>query len=145
MISGFVVSLALQMGWGLDKDKPRDFAWIMIVTVSITTAVWLAVTFLTDPESKDTLVAFYRRTHPSAAGWRPIAALAPDVRPSTGGLFNLLDWICGCVLIYGILFGTGKLILEDFVSGSLLMAAGLIAGAIIYWDLARRGWSTVVD
>ena len=145
MISGFAVSLALQMGWGLDKDQPRDFAWIMIVTVSITTVVWLVVTFLTEPESKDTLVAFYRRTHPSAAGWRPIAALAPEVHPSTGGLFNLLDWICGCVLIYGILFGTGKLILEDFVSGSLLMAAGLIAGAIIYWDLARRGWSTVVD
>ena len=145
MISGFAVSLALQMGWGLDRDQPRDFAWIMIITVSITTAVWLAVTFLTNPESKDTLVAFYRRTHPSAAGWRPIAALAPDVHPSTGGLFNLLDWICGCVLIYGILFGTGKLLLEEFVSGSLLLSAGLIAGAIIYWDLSRRGWSSVVD
>ena len=77
MISGFVVSLALQTGWGLDKDKPVDFAWIMIFTVSITTAVWLAVTFLTKPESKETLVAFYRRTHPSAAvggpslNWRP--------------------------------------------------------------------------
>ena len=88
---------------------------------------------------------FIGRTHPSAAGWRPIAALAPDVRPSTGGLFNLMDWICGCVLIYGILFGTGKLLLEEFVSGSLLLAAGLIAGAIIYWDLSRRGWSSVVD
>ena len=64
MISGFVVSLAMQTAFGLDKDQPRDFAWIMIVTVSITTVVWLAVTFLTRPESKDTLVAFYRRTHP---------------------------------------------------------------------------------
>ena len=37
MISGFVVSLAMQTAFGLDKDQPRDFAWIMIVTVSITT------------------------------------------------------------------------------------------------------------
>jgi Na+/proline symporter len=145
MISGFVVSLAMQTAFGLDKDQPRDFAWIMIVTVSITTAVWLAVTFLTQPESKETLVAFYRRTHPSAAGWRPIARLAPDVRPSTGGLSNLLDWICGCLLIYGILFGTGKLLLKDFAIGSLLLAMGLVAGAVIYWDLSRRGWSTVVE
>ena len=116
MISGFVVSLIMQTTFGLDKDQPRDFAWIMIITVSITTVIWLAVTFLTRPESKETLVAFYRRTHPSAAGWRPIAKLAPDVKPSTGGLSNLLDWICGCVLIYGILFGTGKLILKDFTS-----------------------------
>ena len=145
MISGFVVSLAMQTTFGLDKDQPRDFAWIMIVTVSITTVVWLAVTFLTRPESKDTLVAFYRRTHPSKAGWRPIAKLAPDVRPSTGGLSNLLDWICGCLLIYGILFGTGKLLLKEFASGSLLLAMGLAAGAVIYWDLSRRGWSTVVE
>src|SRR4029077_12996480 len=105
MISGFVVSLALQAGWGLDKDKPVDFAWIMIFTVSITTAVWLAVTFLTAPESKEPLVVFSRRTQPSAAGWRPIAELAPDVKPSRDGLVNLVDWIAGCVLIYGILFG----------------------------------------
>jgi hypothetical protein len=117
----------------------------MIVTVSVTTAVWLAVTFLTRPESKDTLLAFYRRTHPSKAGWRPIAKLAPDVRPSTGGLSNLLDWICGCLLIYGILFGTGKLLLKEFATGSLLLAMGLTAGAVIYWDLSRRGWSTVVE
>jgi solute:Na+ symporter, SSS family len=145
MISGFAVSLALQIGWGLDKDQPRDFAWIMIITVTITTAVWLAVTFLTKPESRETLVAFYRRTHPSAAGWRPIARLAPEVRPSTGGLFNLMDWVCGCVLIYGILFGTGKMLLKEFEIGSFLLIAGLAAGAIIYWDLSRRGWSAVVD
>jgi len=145
MISGFVVSVALQTIWGLDTDKPVDFAWIMIVTVTITTIVWLAVTFLTKPESKETLVAFYRRTHPSEAGWRPIAKLAPDVRPSGGGLSNLIDWICGCALIYGVLFGTGKLLLKDFTTGSILLAMGLAAGAVIYWDLSRRGWSSVVD
>jgi SSS family solute:Na+ symporter len=145
MISGFVVSVALQTIWGLDTDKPVDFAWIMIITVTITTIVWLAVTFLTNPESKETLITFYRRTHPSEAGWRPIARLAPDVRPSGGGLSNLADWICGCALIYGVLFGTGKLLLKDFTTGSILLAMGLAAGAVIYWDLSRRGWSSVVD
>ena len=57
-----------------------DFAWIMIITVAITTAVWLAVTFLTAPESNATLVGFYRRVRPSAAlDGGPIARLAPDV------------------------------------------------------------------
>src|ERR1700729_2182116 len=61
MVTAFITSLALQMGGGLDSDKPVDFAWIMIITVSVTTAVWLAVTFATRPESKETLVKFYRR------------------------------------------------------------------------------------
>src|SRR5262249_47706927 len=62
MITAFIVSLTLQAGLKYDSDKPVDFAWLMIITVSITTAAWLAVTFLTAPESQETLVKFYRRT-----------------------------------------------------------------------------------
>src|SRR5207253_2883353 len=55
MLAAFVVSVTLQLGFGFDSDKPIDFAWLMITTVAITTAVWLAVTFLTSPERKEVL------------------------------------------------------------------------------------------
>jgi len=145
MISAFVVSLALQIAGHLDSDKPRDFAWIIIITVSITTVVWLAVTFLTRPESPATLTAFYRRTRPSLAGWRPIAALAPDVQPARDGWRNFLDWICGAALIYCWLFGIGKVILGETGLGALLIVIGMAAGAVIYWDLSQRGWKTVAE
>jgi Na+/proline symporter len=145
MISAFVVSVFLQTAGGLDSDQPIDFAWIMIITVAITTMVWLTVTFLTAPETRETLVAFYRRTRPSRAGWRPIAALAPEVPVSSDGLRNLLDWVAGCGLIYGVLFGVGKLLLKETGIGLLLLGLGLVAGAVIYWDLSRRGWTTVVE
>src|SRR5881396_940296 len=138
MVSAFVVSVLLQTAAGLDSNKPLDFAWIMILTVAVTTGVWLAVTFLTAPESRDTLVAFYRRTRPSRAGWAPIAALAPDVQVSASGLANLVDWIAGCVLIYGVLFGVGKLLLHETTIGLALLACGLAGGVVIYWDLSRR-------
>jgi len=130
---------------GLDTDKPVDFAWTMIMTVSITTVVWLATTFVTKPESQDVLVAFYRRTRPSLAGWRPVAKLAPEVRPSQDGWSNLVDWLAGCALIYGVLFGFGKLLFGETGLGLGLLAMGIAGGAIIYWDLSRRGWSSVVD
>jgi Na+/proline symporter len=57
MISAFVVSLTLQLAVGMDSDKPKDFALIMIVTVALTTAVWLAVTYMTKPETTETLTA----------------------------------------------------------------------------------------
>src|SRR5438034_10568626 len=50
MLSAFVVSLTLQLGFHYNSDKPEDFAWLMIITVTITTAVWLAVTYATAPE-----------------------------------------------------------------------------------------------
>ena len=67
------------------------------------------------------------------------------MKPARDGLSNLLDWIAGCVLIYGILFGTGKLLLHETGIGIGLIVAGLAGCAVIYWDLSRRGWSVVVD
>jgi Na+/proline symporter len=145
MLAAFVVSLLLQTVGRLDSDRPNDFAWIMLITVALTTVVWLAVTFLTAPEAERTLVAFYRRTRPSRAGWGPVAALAPDVRPSTDGLANLLDWVAGCVLIYGVLFGVGKLLLLEPLPGALLLGVAALAGWVIYHDLSRRGWRSVVE
>src|SRR3989441_3411497 len=70
MIAAFAVSVLLQTVAGLDSDRPLEFAWIMLITVAITTGVWLAVTFLTRPEPEGTLVAFYRRTRPTRSGRR---------------------------------------------------------------------------
>src|SRR5436309_2132932 len=145
MITAFVVSVLLQTVGGLQSDQPLDFAHIVLITVAVTTAVWLAVTFLTRPESDATLVAFYRRTRPSRAGWGPVAALAPDVRPSADGLANLIDWVAGCVLVYGVLFGVGKLLLQETLAGLILLVVAAVAGVIIYRDLSRRGWQTVVE
>jgi solute:Na+ symporter, SSS family len=145
MITAFVVSVLLQTVWGMNSDRPVEFAHIVLITVAITTAVWLAVTYLTRPESDATLEAFYRRTRPSRTGWAPVAARAPDVRVSADGLANLVDWVAGCVLVYGTLFGVGKLLLHETPIGLGLLAVAAIAGWIIYRDLSRRGWQTIVE
>jgi Na+/proline symporter len=145
MICAAVVSIALQVVFGYDTDQPKQFALVMLTTVAITTFVWLAVTYLTKPEPNDTLVSFYRRTRPSRSGWAPIAALAPDVKVSGGGLNNLIDWVAGCALVYGALFGVGKLLFGYTSTGLILLAISAISGFVIYRDLSRRGWATVVE
>src|SRR5215467_14037199 len=145
MIAAFATSLALQLAAGLDSDKPVDFAWIMMITVSVTTIVWLTVTFLTKPESDQTLLKFYLRARPGSSGWGPIARLAPDIPDTSDGWFRALDWLAGCALIYGVLFGVGKLLLGEWTIGLLLLGLGLAAGAAIWWDLSRRGWSSVAE
>ncbi len=144
MITAFVTSLTLQIGFGLSESEPREFAYLVLVTVAVTTAVWLTVTFLTRPEPKEVLLAFYRRVRPSAALWGPIAREAADVVPQKDGIFNLVDWLCGVAMIYGFLFGAGKIIFGQFGVGIVFLAAGLVFGAIIYTDLNKRGWETIV-
>ena len=56
-----------------------------------------------------------------------------------------MDWVAGCVMIYGALFGVGKIVLKDYTTGTGMLVVAALAGFVIYWDLNRRGWSSVVD
>ena len=67
------------------------------------------------------------------------------MQPSQDGWRNLTDWIAGLVLIYGFLFGVGKLVLMEYAAGAGMLAVALAAGAVIYFDLSRRGWSTLAE
>jgi len=145
MISAFVVSIVLQAVFGLNSDDPVQFAHIMLITVAITTVVWLGVTFATAPEPAAKLEAFYRRVRPSELGWKPIAKLASDVPPARDFGWNLVDWLCGCAMIYGALFGTGKIILQETMTGIAFLLVALAASLVIYFDLSRRGWKTVAE
>jgi hypothetical protein len=112
-------------------------AEVLLVTVPVTTIVWIAVTFLTQPETEATLVRFYERVRPSAFGWRPIARLArdePGVEPLS---VNAIDWVAGCGLVYGTLFGIGKLVLGDAVPGTFALAVAAACGAVIAVNLTR--------
>jgi hypothetical protein len=145
MAASFVVSLLLQLGLGWRTDRPREFAWIVLVTVGASTATWLGVTALTPAEPEETLLAFYRRVRPSAALWGPIAARATDVVPVHDGLRNLVDWAAGCVLVYTILFGVGKILFGETALGTSLLAVAAVAGGLVFRDLERRGWRSVVE
>jgi Na+/proline symporter len=144
MAAAFVVSIVLQTSFHQDSDDPVQFAHIILITVGITTAVWLAATFLTAPETDATLLGFYRRVRP-AAGWKPVARLAPEVRVTHDLGWNLLDWFCGCALVYGALFGIGRIILENYGTGIAFLGVAALAGGVIHWDLSRRGWASVME
>jgi len=126
-----IVSLYLQIALGWDSDRPRDFAYLMIVTVTLTTIAWLAVTWLTKPESAATLDAFYRRVRPSGPGWAAIA-LRTGVAPASDSLGReIANAALGCVLVYAALFGVGEILLRSAaVGGALLLVSALAAAAI---------------
>jgi hypothetical protein len=118
------------------------FAKTAIITTAITTVAWLIATFVTSPESDQKLLSFYRRVHPSVYGWRRIAKLAPDMPEVRDAASNSFDWVMGCVMVYGCLFGIGELVFARWLPGIVLLVISAVAGYLIFWDLSRRGWST---
>jgi len=143
MAASFVTSLTLQYFFNLSYSEPKEFAYLVLITVLVTTIVWLVVTYLTAPEKKEILIAFYRRVHPSPKLWGPIAKEATDLQPDKDGIFNLIDWLSGVAMIYSLLFGTGNIIFGNTTTGIVMVLVGVAFGSIIFVDLNKRGWETL--
>ena len=145
MITAAVVSLFLQLVLKWDSDKPRDFAYLMLVTVAITTAVWVTVTMLTPAEPIEKLSAFYKRVRPEGPGWNKVAAVTGFAGAHADGklVTQFFNWFLGCAMIYGALFGIGKLIFKEWLPGLLYLVIAIGAGVLISWNLSRVGWKTV--
>ena len=139
MITAAVVSIFLQTGLKWNSDDPKQFAYLMLTTVGITTVVWITVTFITSPEPREKLVSFYRRVRPEGPGWTEVAAEAGLAESHAQGRLSLqfANWILGCALIYGSLFGIGKLIFKEWGTGLLYLLVAIVAGALISRNLSR--------
>ncbi len=131
-----IVSNALILGHAF--SGPSADQQVLLVTVPITTVVWLATTYLTKPESEATLVRFYERVRPSALGWKPVARIARAAPGAEGLGVNAIDWVAGCGLVYGSLFGIGKLVLGDSSRGALALSLAALCGAVIWYNVARQ-------
>ena len=112
------------------------FPFSLLVVVGWTTICWLAVTFLTPPETDAHLVQFYKRTRPDGPGWSRIAALAGEPPPgSLRGLF--LDWAAGVVIVYAALFGVGHALLGS-ATAAIACAVAAAAGIALLVHRTRR-------
>jgi solute:Na+ symporter, SSS family len=111
------------------------FTMKLLIAVGCTTIAWITTTFLTKPESKETLRSFYRLTLPGGPGWKKVVEEAE----ADGDMINegnegkpwempiqLLLVFVGCVVIYSSLFSIGS-----FLYGNVLTAIGMLLLAIL--------------
>jgi SSS family solute:Na+ symporter len=145
MTAAFITSVILQFIFHYDEGNPLDFAYLLLITVGITTLIWLLITFLTKPEPREILYSFYRKVRPNPAMWGPVAKEVTDVIPQKDGIFNLINWISGVLMIYAFLFGAGKVILGNIETGIIFIIFGFIFGTVIYIGMNKRGWETISE
>jgi SSS family transporter len=141
MASALVVSLSLRRFNIIDSSTPRGFGLQILVTVGITTVVWLIATFATAPEPMEKLTSFYRNVHPAGSWWRPVARAA-GIPERTGEVWpNVLNWLLGIALVYSTLFGIGEIIFGAWPRVLLFAVIATVAGGAMIWNLNRTGWA----
>ena len=102
--------------------------------VTVTTAGWMIVMYCTSPEKKEVLQAFYDRIRPGGPGWKDYAG-----NEKHESLLPLLvNWVLGVVLVYLSLFAVGKIILQQYLVGSILAAASVITFILLAFLLKKE-------
>ncbi|WP_419213100.1 sodium:solute symporter family protein [Maribacter sp. X9] len=145
--SGIISILLVKTGLGEFLFAPEtgmlpEWANYPFVVV-VTTAIWMAVTFMTQPESKETLRSFYIKIQPGGPGWSKVVSDANDdsveivkTKEKWSVPAGITAMLLGVVLIYSIMFATGY-----WIYGRTTQAMVLTVISIISAFLLIKAWN----
>lgn len=115
--------------------------------VVTTTAIWMAATFLTRPESDETLRSFYRKIQPGGPGWSKVVEEANAAGEKIANKDEkwsvpqgISAMILGCVLIYSVMFATGYWIYGRTMSAMILSGIAIVSGFLLI-----KAWNRMKD
>jgi SSS family solute:Na+ symporter len=110
-----------------------EIPFVMLVT----TAIWVIATFITKPESKETLQSFYKKIQPGGPGWSKVVneAKEDNIEIDSGEKWSvpagIVAMLLGVILIYSIMFATGHWIYGFTTSASILTGVAFISGFLL--------------
>ncbi|MDQ3068502.1 MAG: Na+:solute symporter [Acidobacteriota bacterium] len=127
MVTSFLLAAFFFISGKQGGGVPSHIA--LLITVGVTTAVWIAVAYLAPQTDRATLVNFYRLVRPAGRGWESVREEA-GVGPSPDSLPQaMLGWMLGCLFVYSALFGTGAYIYGNTTLALAWLVALVISGA----------------
>ncbi len=117
--------------------------WSMkfLIAVISTTIAWVAGTFLTKPESEETLRKFFRKCHPGGPGWAQVVAKARAEGDLIDEKIHGQAWempvqiLCvflGCTAVYSLLFAIGATLYGNLPTATLLGATATISTFFVF-------------
>lgn len=140
-IAGMVISLLAAVYFELIHEKlgfePINEHYRLVLSVLVTTAVWLAVTLLTRPTDTKTLVYFYNTIRPARVGWKAFIRKAQadghQIKEAAQSRLSveIYSMLIGCFTVFSALFGTGFLLYGKLNMGALMVAFTLIGGGLL--------------
>jgi Na+/proline symporter len=128
MVSGFLIGAVLMALMGRAGFEWLTFGHVLTLTAIGSLAVWVPTMALTRPEPDAKLDAFYTRVRPGGPGWRR-QRQRTGIQPAQDLGKDLLRVCAGILVLYGLMFGIGGLLLTRWLVGAVnlgVAAAGFV-------------------
>jgi solute:Na+ symporter, SSS family len=109
--------------------------YVYFITVGFTVLAALATVFLTKPESKETLAAFYKKVQPG--GWWAPVAEGVGTKAKAQVLPLVVCWISAVIFTYSLLFLTGSLIFKEWNQVLVFSATAIVSLIVLKVFVAR--------
>ena len=147
MASSLLVSMALlvlhRRGIAFSTDQA------LLITIAVTTAIWVLTAYAGPQTRRETLIAFYRKVRPFGPGWKRIraeAGIAEDETVAAGDNIPmaLLGWLAGCTAIWSGLFTVGNVLYHrpNYAVPLAIVFAG--SGAVLI-RIVQKLWRGAVE
>jgi len=139
MVASFAITLGLFAArrQGLEMSDTRA----LLLSVGLTTLVWVAATFLTAPTDRETLGRFYLKVRPAGPGWKAVQAECGGEPSPDSMTQSIIGSLAGCLAVYGALFGVGYLLYGQLAAAAfclvLVAASGFVLWRVMSQMLAR--------
>jgi SSS family solute:Na+ symporter len=133
--SAFTFVLRGSAFWG---GPEFSFPQVVLFNALGSFVVWVVATLLTPPTPMPHLAKFYNKVRPPG-WWGPVRAyLGETRRPAQGFGRAVLLWVVSTIFVYSALFGFGKLLLQSYLTGVVLILVALVTGAFLWRNLTRE-------
>ncbi len=119
------------------------FSQKIVLTVGITTLVWLSVTYLTAPTDEGQLLEFVRRIRPGSLGWRRLHK-QHGIKQEPFLMRALGYWLLGLIALFSLNFSLGSFLLLRPLQGVLLLLLSLLSFVVLFLLARAQATLTVV-
>jgi Na+/proline symporter len=138
-IAAMGASFSIAFGLFLARRNGLDLSaeMALVLSVALTTIVWVVVTFLTPPVDRATLRRYYEKVRPAGRGWSKILGEHIQVGTSDSVTLCFVGWILGCAFVYSALFATGALLYGELAQAVVCGCVSVLAGGGLVWVVPR--------
>ncbi len=129
MAASFLTAVGFEVARRGGAEIPSHVS--LLLTVGVTSVVWIAAALLGPRTDEKVLESFYRLVRPAGPGWARVRAAtglsaSPDSLPTA-----LVGWVAGVLLVYAALFGVGAALMGRSGLAQLWLAVFVASGFVV--------------